>query len=70
MNNYKKWKILIPDRPFKLSETIYDWNILNINFDDSTICSLCGKKEDCICFDDYYCEKCNKKNINCNCFES
>lgn len=69
MKKYKNWKILIPTRNFNPSETVYDWSPLNINFDDETICTLCGKKENCICYNEYYCVKCNKKNINCKCFE-
>lgn len=38
--------------------------IKNINWDDETVCNLCGKKEPCDCYDEFYCS-CNKKNKNC-----
>lgn len=38
--------------------------IKNINWDDETVCNLCGKKEPCKCYDEFYCP-CGKKNKDC-----
>ena len=60
-----KWKEWLPSRPFNPSETIREWDPLNIDWDDETRCALCGKKEDCTCYDEYFC-KCGKKNKDCD----
>ena len=38
--------------------------IKNINWDDETVCNLCGQKEPCNCYDEFYCS-CGLKNKNC-----
>mgnify|MGYP003122671519 CR=1 FL=1 len=60
--NWKKW---LPSRPFLPSETIREWDPINIDFDDDTICALCGESVQCRCYDEYYCEVCGKKNKEC-----
>lgn len=60
-----KWTDLLPSRPFKPSETIRDWDPLNVDWDDETICALCGKSHECKCYDEYYC-KCGNKNKDCD----
>lgn len=59
--NWKEW---LPSRPFNPSETIRDFNT-DVDWDDETICALCGKSSDCVCYDEYYCEVCGKKNKEC-----
>lgn len=59
-----RWKEWLPKRPFKPEETIRDWDPLNVDWDDETICALCGKSHECKCYDEYYCN-CGEKNKNC-----
>jgi len=49
----RKNKHLIPPQQvnppsFDPSKTLYDWSPENTNWDDPTVCALCGKV-DCIC---------------------
>ena len=49
----RKDKHLIPPSEIKPpsfdpTKTIYDWSPENLNFDDETVCALCGKA-DCVC---------------------
>lgn len=53
---------------FDVSKTIRDWDPLNFSSDE-TVCALCGKKDECECYDKFYCP-CGKKNKNCEWPES
>lgn len=64
-----KWHNWLPHRPFNQSETIRDWHPLNLDWDDETVCALCGKSTECKCFDEYYCN-CGLKNKDCKWPES
>jgi len=59
-----KWQEWLPKRPFKPEETIRDWDDVNLDWDDETICALCGKTYDCKCYDEFMCP-CKKKNKDC-----
>ena len=63
-NKKARWKEWLPKRPFKPSETIRDWDPLNVDWDDETVCALCGESYKCKCYDEYYCN-CGEKNKNC-----
>lgn len=69
MKKYKDYTILLPSKPFNDKQKIQYFDFKNINFDDETVCALCGNKHDCICYTEYFCVICNKKNIDCECFE-
>lgn len=61
-----KKKVKIPAVICKIwdpSKTIRDWDPENINWDDETVCALCGKKEDCECI--HYKCPCGKREVDC-----
>lgn len=60
------WTDWLPDRPFNPSETIREWDVENINFDDETVCALCGKTSDCVCYK-HRCNKCGGYTVSCSC---
>jgi hypothetical protein len=49
---------------FLKKEIAKNFDPKNINWDDETVCNLCGKKEPCQCYDEFYCG-CGLKNKVC-----
>lgn len=49
------------------TKTIRDFHVdEDLNFDDETVCALCGRKADCKCH--YYrCDKCSGYTATCSC---
>jgi hypothetical protein len=59
-------RLVIPE-DFDPSKTIRHTDYNELNWDDETVCMLCGAKEPCSCYK-YRCEECNDFTKTCKCW--